>query len=164
MNSLMHHPVQAVNCVSPLGLLQSEFNRLPRELIFKIFSFSTIMVNVILSGACRELFELYSNSILKRLKKYVLKEQDESKSLLAVLENSDYLEALVLDCRSKAQQDRLEIMEINDVHIEELAKKPRAALRSLVMRGCLKITNQAFTLISSCCQYLTALGKKFFFF
>jgi hypothetical protein len=159
----MHHPVWAVNCVSPLGLLQSEFNRLPQELIFKIFSFSTIKVNVILSGSCRELSGLYSNSILKRLKKYVLREQDESKSLLAVLVNSDYLEAVVLDCRSKAQQDQLEIMEINDGHIVELATKPRAALRSLVMRGCLKVTNQAFTLISSCCQYLTSLGKKFLF-
>lgn len=136
---------------------------LPTELLLKICSYMPFHHSLLLSGSCRELHSFYHDMVIKKTRKYVLKDQGEIGSLLFILSKSEVLECVVLDCRSRSLNEESTAATretcLHDYHLAYLIKKDRSRLHSIVLKGCSLLTNIGFLYIANSCRHLTALGK-----
>lgn len=137
---------------------------LPIELFLKVCSFLPLRQSLLLSGSCRELYSVYSDMVIKRTRKYVLKDQGDIGSLLLILMKSERLEYIVLDCRNKHHCEtgdcslNSSMTALQDFHLAYFTKRDHSHLHSLVLKGCSLLTNVGFLYIANGTKNLTALG------
>jgi hypothetical protein len=191
-DSISHHGISISFAYSKptVSLSSNKFSSFllttPMELLFKIFYYNGYKSNTRLSLSNRELYDLFQNRFVKRTKKYILKDYNEINSLIVILQRSDVLETIMLDCRNRGlliashpldgnagmsdnngtnqgnkKAALSSVKKIEDEHLSYLSLKNRCNLTTLVLKGCTSLTSTGYSYIAASCQHLQTLDLSY---